>query len=123
MVEERPGNVFVDSAVRYITKGELESDKVHEMGEKAKVGQAIVDEMLQQPYFVHDVPKTTGRETFGGRMGEEICKSMLKKAASPEDCVSRHIHYLSTTGGTAPNNWAIFVWAAVGATTRTLLST
>ena len=83
-----PGNVFIDAAVRYFTKGKQQYDKDGKMGAAGKVDQSIVDEVLAGPYFKHDIPKTTGRETFGDRMGEEICEKMLAKGATPEDCVA-----------------------------------
>lgn len=58
------------------------------MGAAGKVDQFMVDEVLAGPYFTHDIPKTTGRETFGDRMGENICDRMLAKGATPEDCIA-----------------------------------
>ena len=83
-----PGNVFIDAAVRYFTEGKQQYDKDGKMGAAGKVDQSVVDEFLAGPYFVHEIPKTTGRETFGDRMAEDICDRMLASGATQEDCIA-----------------------------------
>jgi 1,6-anhydro-N-acetylmuramate kinase len=77
--ETGPGNVFMDPAVRYFTGGRQKYDKNGAMGQKGRVDHSVVDKVLQGPYLVHEIPKTTGRETFGDRMAEDICDEMLAR--------------------------------------------
>ena len=59
------------------------------MAKAGKVNQAIVDEILAGPYFTHDIPKTTGRETFGDNWSQQLCERMMAEGATtPEDCVA-----------------------------------
>lgn len=53
------------------------------MGARGKVDQVIKYEILQQPYFQHNIPETTGREVFG-ESTSEVCERMLSEGASPE---------------------------------------
>jgi 1,6-anhydro-N-acetylmuramate kinase len=59
------------------------------MGAKGKVDQKIVDEVLSGPCFKHEIRKTTGRETFGDQMAEDICDRTIKEGYTPEDCVAK----------------------------------
>lgn len=58
------------------------------MAKAGKVYQEVVDETLAGPYFVHDILKSTGRETFGDNWVQELCERMLAQGATPEDCLA-----------------------------------
>lgn len=77
-----PGNVFIDAAVRYFTEGKQQYDKDGKIGASGKVNQSIVEKVLAGPYFAHDIPKTTGRETFSDRIAKDICDRMLASGAT-----------------------------------------
>ena len=48
----------------------------------------MVDEILQLPYSVHEIPRTTGREKFRDRTTEDICEKIIGKRPTPKDCLS-----------------------------------
>ncbi|HEO70778.1 MAG TPA: anhydro-N-acetylmuramic acid kinase [Candidatus Hydrogenedentes bacterium] len=60
-----PGNMAIDGAVRFLTRGTQQMD---EHGEAALAGNVIEefhDYLLDHPYFKRVPPKSTGREDFG----------------------------------------------------------
>ncbi|HXP92854.1 MAG TPA: anhydro-N-acetylmuramic acid kinase [Candidatus Binatia bacterium] len=60
-----PANMLVDLLVAERTRGALRFDRGGERARRGAVDQALLHEMLDDPYFALDPPKSTGRERFG----------------------------------------------------------
>ena len=60
-----PGNVLIDLAVEHFSKGAKTYDQDGAWAATGEPCQALVDRWLQQDFFQHRPPKSTGREHFG----------------------------------------------------------
>jgi anhydro-N-acetylmuramic acid kinase len=60
-----PGNMLLDLAVQYFSKGEKSYDQDGVWAAAGTPNQLLVEQWLQQEYFQAPPPKSTGREQFG----------------------------------------------------------
>lgn len=84
-----PGNMFIDNAMRFFTKGEMEYDRDGEWGAQGIVDESIVSCFLENNWYInHKPPKTTGRETFGDNEGQMLVTQCLNKGLSKYDTIA-----------------------------------
>ena len=79
-----PGNMMIDSAMNILFNKEYD-----ESGRIAQTGKLIVplqNELKKHPYLTKELPKTTGREDFGGHLTRKIIAMYRKE--KPEDIIA-----------------------------------
>ena len=59
-----PANALMDAAVRIYSDGSENFDRDGALGAQGKVNDAILGEMLKEPYYALSYPKSTGKELF-----------------------------------------------------------
>lgn len=83
-----PGNVIIDGVVEHVTNGELTYDQNGRLARGGTASDAVLDELLDDPYFRADPPKSTGRERFGGSYIEDFLDACRARSLSDEDAVA-----------------------------------
>lgn len=59
-----PANALIDAAVSYITRGRSSVDIDGAIAARGRVDERLLDELLAEPYYAQEPPKTTGKELF-----------------------------------------------------------
>lgn len=90
-----PGNSLMDEAMRIWSKGELTFDYGGSFGLTGRPVKRLLSELLSHPYFKKKPPKSTGRETFGTQMAEDIFKRYGE--VEPQDILSTLTHLTAVT--------------------------
>ncbi len=83
-----PGNMMIDAAVKFLTKGSLTYDRNGEMAFSGKVQEKLLKQLMKHPYISMPPPKTTGRETFGEHYTKKLVNKWLKNGYTPEDIIA-----------------------------------
>ena len=90
-----PGNSLIDEAMLLISKGKKSFDKNGAFARSGKMIPGLLKELLSHPYFRKKPPKSTGRETFGTTMVQDILKKYRKY--KHQDIVSTLTHLTAIT--------------------------
>jgi len=67
-----PGNSLIDEAMSLHSKGKRSYDRNGSFARSGRPVKRLLDKLLSHPYFRKGPPKSTGRETFGVAMVEDI---------------------------------------------------
>ena len=60
-----PGNMVIDALVAELTSGRERFDRGGQIAARGRVGRALLDAVLADPYYRERPPKTAGREQYG----------------------------------------------------------
>lgn len=82
-----PGNMVIDALVRHFTQGQKSYDRGASMARRGTLLPGVLDELLRDPYFAKQPPKTAGREQYGEKYVREILAHPEARAARPEDVI------------------------------------
>jgi len=94
-----PGNALMDTAAELATNGRTPFDRDGELARRGQVDEALLRELLDDPFYQRPPPKSTGRESFGRRYVQT-----LVERRRPSD----------------PNAWADLVATLTALTARTI---
>jgi anhydro-N-acetylmuramic acid kinase len=72
-----PGNMAIDALVREHTRGKQNFDRGGRLAASGRVRQALLDDLLSDPYYRGDPPKSTGREQYGAEFVDRLRQSKL----------------------------------------------
>lgn len=82
-----PGNMVIDNLVTIFTNGELSYDKDALIAKKGILNNILLNYLLEDSYFLMDLPKSTGREKYNKGYIDNIIKFAQKHNISFEDLI------------------------------------
>ena len=80
-----PGNMIIDSIVRFITGGRKRFDAGGKLAAQGSIDKPLLGEMLLHPFLRRRPPKSTGREEFGAAFAEQIYRRAGNKGLAYAD--------------------------------------
>jgi anhydro-N-acetylmuramic acid kinase len=72
-----PGNMVIDALAREYSKGKLNYDRGGKIAASGRVNRALLDQLLAEPYYRRQPPKSAGREQYGADFVAQLKKSGL----------------------------------------------
>ena len=79
-----PGNMVIDALVAQATGGQRTYDRDGRMAARGRLNQALLDELLSEPYYRRRPPKSAGREQYG----REFVERLLATGLPVEDLIA-----------------------------------
>jgi anhydro-N-acetylmuramic acid kinase len=82
-----PANMVIDALVAHFTKGRASFDRDARMARKGQCHDALLQQLMADPYLKVRPPKSTGREYYGREFVLKLLKRARRYRVRPEDLV------------------------------------
>ena len=92
-----PGNMVIDSLVRFYSNNEKSYDKNGEIANRGKLNEALLEQLLDDDYLRKPIPKSTGREKYNKNYIAEIINYAQNNNISKEDVIFTATYFTSKT--------------------------
>jgi anhydro-N-acetylmuramic acid kinase len=137
-----PGNMLIDALVQHFTHARRRYDKNAALARRGHLNRELLAQLMRDPYFTLEPPKSTGREYFGVAYVERLLSHARHYKLKPHDLVhtatvftaatiaesihrfvlpSHKIHQLIVSGGGAQNPLLLSQLAAFLGPSRLLI--
>jgi anhydro-N-acetylmuramic acid kinase len=83
-----PGNALIDHAVWRLTGGVARFDRDGALAGAGRVDDALLSDLLADPYFLVQPPKSTGRELFGAQFADPLIEHAQANGLGVSDIVA-----------------------------------
>ena len=83
-----PGGTLIDALAARFTSGRLKMDRDGRMAARGSVDNAMLVELMRNPYFRRKPPKSTGREEFGAHYLDAILHRARDSAKKPGELIA-----------------------------------
>ena len=77
-----PANILIDACMELISEGNRSFDRGGAMASRGSADEALVREVLRQPFFRRRVPASTGREEFGRPLARRLLSMARRRRLS-----------------------------------------
>lgn len=83
-----PGNMVIDECVRLLTGGAKNFDDNGQLARQGKANEQWLTQLMQNPYFQREPPKTAGREEFGKSYTSQFVRDGKARGLDAADIVA-----------------------------------
>jgi anhydro-N-acetylmuramic acid kinase len=83
-----PGNMVMDAVVAEVTRGAERFDPAGAIAARGRPCEAMVVELMRDPFFARKPPKSTGREVYGAAFSAAFMAEARARGLSGEDMVA-----------------------------------
>jgi anhydro-N-acetylmuramic acid kinase len=83
-----PGNALLDRAARWVSQGRERFDEGGARARRGRVDEALLEELLSDPYFALPPPKSTGHEHFGEACFERARRGIEAAGGGEDDLLT-----------------------------------